>query len=59
MELTQDELLSALNTCSDSVPGSDGITYSVYKKLWNIAGPIIINAWNYSCERKEMPPSHK
>ena len=24
-ELTQDELLAALNTCTDSAPGSDGI----------------------------------
>ena len=58
-ELTQEELLKALNTCTDSAPGSDGITYSIYKKLWNIAGPIILNAWRYSCEKSEMPPSHK
>ena len=58
-ELTQEELLKALNKCTDSAPGSDGIIYSVYKKLWKIAGPIIINAWKYSCEKSEMPPSHK
>ena len=58
-ELTQAELLTALNTCSDSAPGSDGITYGVYKKLWDIAGPVILDAWKYSCEKGVMPPSHK
>ena len=58
-ELTQSELLAALNTCSDSAPGSDGITYSVYKKLWSITGPVILDAWKYSCEIGGMPPSHK
>ena len=58
-ELSQAELLAALNTCSDSAPGSDGIKYSVYKKLWSVAGPIIHDAWRFSCERGEMPPSHK
>ena len=58
-ELTEAELLTALNTCSDSAPGSDGITYSVYKKLWGIAGPVILDAWKYSCVRGVMPPSHK
>ena len=30
------ELLTALMTCMDSAPGSDGIPYSVYKKVWSI-----------------------
>ena len=33
-DLTLQELLDALMSCSDSAPGSDGIPYSVYKKLW-------------------------
>ena len=40
-ELTQQELLEALMTCTDSSPGSDGIPYSVYKKTWSIVGPYI------------------
>ena len=40
-ELTEQELLDALMTCSDSAPGSDGIPYSVYKKTWSIIGPYI------------------
>ena len=41
-ELADEDLLAALNTCSDSAPGPDGISYSVYKKLWEICGPIIL-----------------
>ena len=40
-ELTDAELLSALMTCSDSAPGSDGIPYSVYKSLWSIVGKYL------------------
>ena len=32
-ELTDEDLLAALNTCSDSAPGPNGISYSGYKKL--------------------------
>jgi exonuclease III len=58
-ELTEVELFEALKTCNDSAPGSDGISYGVYKKLWNITGPYIINSWNYSYEIGHMAPSHK
>ena len=37
-DLTNEELLAALMSCSDSAPGSDGIPYSVYKKLWATVG---------------------
>jgi hypothetical protein len=57
-ELTLDELRKALKTCKDSSPGPDGIPYTVYNKLWNIAGPIILNSWNYSTQNKVLPPSH-
>ena len=40
-DITEAELLAALMTCSDSAPGSDGIPYSVYKKLWSLTGKII------------------
>ena len=35
------------------------ITYSMYKKLWEISGPVILDAWKFSCEKGVMPPSHK
>ena len=31
----------------------------VYKKLWTIAGPVILDAWNYSCVIGEEPLSHR
>ena len=37
---------------------SDGILYGVYKKLWTIAGPVILDAWNHSCVIGEQPLSH-
>jgi len=47
-DLTIDELKVTLNTCTESAPGPDGISYDVYKQLWATAGPMILNAWNYS-----------
>ena len=58
-DLTLPELLTALMSCSDSAPGSDGIPYSLYNKLWTITGPIILSAWNYSCETGVQPESHR
>ena len=58
-DMTDLELLAALKSCSDSAPGSDGIPYSVYKKLWVIAGPFILDAWNHSCSIGVQPLSHR
>ena len=57
-ELTLNDLYKALQTCKDSAPGPDGIPYLVYKKIWKIAGPIILEAWLYSLKEKSLPPSH-
>ena len=57
-ELSEADLLAALNTCADSSPGPDGIPYSIYKKLWSIAGPIILNSWKHSCDKGVLPLSH-
>jgi len=47
-DLTLDELKITLSTCKESAPGPDGISYDVYKHLWDTAGPIILNAWKHS-----------
>jgi hypothetical protein len=57
-ELTLNDLSAALKTCTDSSPGPDGIPYAVYKSLWKISGPIILEAWKHSIEKKCLPPSH-
>ena len=57
-DLTCAELLSALRSCTDSAPGPDGIPYSVYKRLWEIPGPIILSAWEFSCTTGNLPALH-
>ena len=54
-----EELGKTLDTCSDSAPGPDGIPYSILRGLWSIAGPILVNAWNYTIQTGNLPPSHK
>jgi hypothetical protein len=56
--LTISELYDALKSCKDSSPGPDGIPYIVYLKFWKTAGPIILNAWNYSIDNQTLPTSH-
>ena len=58
-DLTDLELLAALKSCSDLAPCSDGIPYNVYKKLWEIAGPFILDAWNHSFSIRVQPLSHR
>ena len=57
--ITLEELSKMLSTCAESAPGPDGIGYGVYKKLWRLAGPILVEAWNYSMETGNLAPSHK
>ena len=55
----KEELWSILTTCKDSAPGPDGIPFSFLKSLWPLIGDIIVNAWKYSLEVKELAPSHR
>ncbi len=57
-DLTLENITEAVRTCKDSSPGPDGIPYIVYKKLWDITGPIILNSWKYGIEIGKLPPSH-
>ena len=57
--LNVEELERTLKTCSDSAPGPDGIPYSYLKHFWQSIGPIIVDAWNYSLDTNQLPPSHK
>jgi exonuclease III len=57
-QLSLSELRAALATCKDSAPGPDGIPYSVYKKYWSLAGPIILNSWNHGLCTGIMTKSH-
>jgi hypothetical protein len=57
-DLTLNNLYSALQTCKDSSPGPDGIPYIVYKKYWDLVGPIILESWKYSLTIGKLTPSH-
>ncbi len=57
--ITLDELKQTLQTCNESAPGPDGITYNTYKHTWEISGNIILNAWNYSCQVEHTSKSQK
>jgi hypothetical protein len=56
--LTVNELWATLRPLKDSAPGPDGISHIYLKKLWDIIGPIILNAWNYSIATNTLPPSY-
>ena len=38
----------------ETAPGPDGVPYSVYNKLWDQAGPLILNSSNYSNGKNEL-----
>jgi endonuclease/exonuclease/phosphatase (EEP) superfamily protein YafD len=57
--LTLDELWLNLKNTKATTPGPDGMSNTYLKKLWPIAGPLILNAWKYSLEVGELPPSHR
>ena len=53
--ITLEELQATLQGCAESVPGSDGIVYLVYKKCCEVFGPNILDAWNYSKSQGLLP----
>jgi hypothetical protein len=57
--ITMEELEMALNTCEESAPGPDGITYGVYKKTWTIFGPLLHKSWQYSNNLGELSTTQK
>lgn len=58
-DLTLDELKLALETCKESAPGIDGITYDTYKHTWDITAPYILESWKYSLTIEQTSPSQK
>ena len=57
--ITENELWSIIQTCSDSSPGPDGISYSVWKELWAQVHPTLLEAWHFSIRVGKLPPSHR
>jgi hypothetical protein len=57
--ITLDEMWNTIRSVRATTPGPDGISNLYIKKLWYILGPVILDAWNYSLETNNLPPSHK
>ena len=57
--ISKEDLFQTLKSCSDSASGPDGIPYSLIKLTWNYFGELLINAWNFSKEIKELTHSHR
>ena len=57
--VTVEELTKVLQTCQDSAPGPDGIMYSYLRFFWDIFGPLLVSAWNFSLQTGSLTPSHQ
>ncbi len=57
--ITLEELWLALKPVRPTTPGPDGISNAYLKKLWDIMGPVILAAWNFSIESDQLAPSHR
>jgi hypothetical protein len=57
--VTLNELWSTLKPTKATTPGPDGLSNTYLKKLWDVLGPLILDAWNYSIQTGMLPPSHK
>ncbi len=58
-EITLNELTITMKDCKGTTPGPDGISTLIYKVIWDVAGPIILDAWNYSITIGSLSPSQK
>jgi Reverse transcriptase (RNA-dependent DNA polymerase) len=48
-----------LRSLKATTPGPDGISNMHLKKLFDIIGPLIIDAWQHSLQTNELMSSHK
>jgi hypothetical protein len=58
LELSEASLLAPMNTCADSAPRPNGISYTTYKKLWSIARSFILNSCKHSSNTGVLPAPH-
>jgi len=58
-DITLNELWQTLKSLRATTPGPDGISNTYLKKLFDIMGPLIIEAWRYSLQKNELMWSHK
>jgi len=58
-EITLHELWQTLRTLKATTPGPDGISNSYIKKMFDILGPLIVDAWKYSLVQNKLMASHQ
>ena len=58
-QISLEELLTTLKSCTDSAPGPGGIPYSLIRLTWPIYGPLLLNSWNYSLKMGILTHSHR
>ncbi len=58
-DITLNELWQTLKSLRATTPGPDGISNTYIKKLFDIVGPLIVDAWKYSLQTGELMISHK
>jgi len=57
--ISLEELTKTLDTCKESAPGQDGISYNTYRALWAQAGPLILGSWEHSNRINETSVTQK
>jgi exonuclease III len=57
--ITLTELEATLRGCDESAPGPDGISYTVYKKLWPEVGRYLLQAWEHSVSIGILPEDQR
>jgi len=58
-EITLQELWQTLRSLKATTPGPDGISNSYLKKMFDILGPLIVDAWKYSLAQNTLMMSHQ
>jgi Reverse transcriptase (RNA-dependent DNA polymerase) len=58
-DITLNELWLTLKGLKATTPGPDGISNAYLKKLFDIIGPLILDAWSYSIMNNELMTSHQ
>jgi hypothetical protein len=57
--ITMHELWLTLRPTRATTLGPDGMSNNYLKNLWDIIGPIILDAWQHSLRTGTLPPSHQ
>ncbi len=58
-DITLNEMWQTLKSLKATTPGPDGISNTYLKKLFDIVGPLIVEAWQYSLQTNKLTSSHK